>query len=42
MMNASFAGRPMSYTAKMTSVDVKQGDTWRVVHGHVSMNPGAQ
>ncbi|HYE66326.1 MAG TPA: nuclear transport factor 2 family protein [Pyrinomonadaceae bacterium] len=34
-------GRPMNYTAKMTSVYVKQGDKWRVVHGHESMNPGA-
>jgi hypothetical protein len=29
----------MNYTAKMTSVYVKQGNTWRVVHGHESMNP---
>lgn len=41
--NASFSitanGQPVNYTAKMTSVYVKQGNTWRVVHGHESMNP---
>ncbi len=42
MTTANFAGRPMNYSAKMTSVYVRQGDTWRVVHGHESMNPGAQ
>ena len=35
------AGRTMNYTGKMTVVYVKQGDTWRVVHGHESVNPGA-
>lgn len=35
----SMGGQPMHYTAKMTSVYVKQGNTWRVVHGHESMNP---
>jgi uncharacterized protein (TIGR02246 family) len=42
--NGSFTmtmgGQPMHYTAKLTSVYVKQGNTWRVVHGHESMNPG--
>lgn len=35
------SGRPMHYTGKITSVYVKQGGVWRVVHGHESMNPGA-
>jgi ketosteroid isomerase-like protein len=37
---ASFGGQPMQYTAKVTSVYTKQGNTWRVVHTHESMNPG--
>jgi ketosteroid isomerase-like protein len=37
-VNASFAGQPVNYTAKVTSVYVKQGNTWRVVHGHETMN----
>jgi ketosteroid isomerase-like protein len=36
---ASFAGQPMNYTAKVTSVYQKQGGAWRVVHGHETMNP---
>ncbi len=39
---ASFAGQPVNYTGKMTSVYVKQGNTWRVVHGHESMNPASK
>jgi ketosteroid isomerase-like protein len=39
---ADFGGRPLNYTAKVTAVYVKQGNTWRVVHAHESMNPGAQ
>ena len=38
----SMGGQTMNYTCKMTSVYVKQGATWRVVHGHESMNPGAR
>ncbi len=38
----SFAGRTLSYTSKVTTVYAKQGNTWRVVHTHESMNPGAQ
>lgn len=38
----NIAGRTMSYTSKVTSVYVKQGNTWRVVHTHESINPGAQ
>ena len=35
-------GNMMNYTGKVTSVYVKQGNTWRVVHGHESFNPGGQ
>ena len=42
MATVNLAGRPMNYTAKITSIYAKQGNTWRVVHGHESMNPGAQ
>ena len=35
-------GRTLHYTSKMTSVYARQGNTWRVVHGHESLNPGAQ
>ena len=38
----NIGGRTMHYTSKMTSVYVRQNGTWRVVHGHESMNPGAQ
>lgn len=38
----NFAGRTMSYTSKVSTVYAKQGNTWRVVHMHESMNPGAQ
>ena len=41
-VSASFAGQPINYTGKMTNVYVKQGSTWRVVHSHESMNPGAK
>jgi len=41
-VSASLAGQPINYTAKVTTVYVKQGNTWRVVHGHESMNPGAK
>ncbi len=39
---ATFAGQPMNYTARMTSVYVKQGGSWRLVHGHESMNPSSK
>ena len=39
-VSGTFAGQPLNYTAKVTSVYVKQGNTWRRVHGHESMNPG--
>jgi ketosteroid isomerase-like protein len=38
----SVGGQTMNYTGKITAVYVKQGNTWRVVHGHESMNPGAK
>lgn len=41
-ISASFGGQPVNYTAKVTSVYVKQGNTWRVVHAHESMNPGVK
>lgn len=36
----TMGGQPINYTAKVTSVYVKQGSTWRVVHTHETMNPG--
>ena len=39
---ATLNGQPLQYTGKMTSVYVKQGNTWRVVHGHESINPAAK
>lgn len=39
---ANFNGRPINYTGKMTVVYRRQGNDWRVVHGHESINPGAQ
>jgi len=38
-VSATFAGQPMNYTAKATVIYVKQGNVWRVVHAHESMNP---
>jgi ketosteroid isomerase-like protein len=40
--SVNFGGRTVNYTSKVTTVYVKQGNTWRVVHTHESMNPGAQ
>jgi ketosteroid isomerase-like protein len=37
--SVSMGGQAMHYTAKATTVYVKQGNTWRVVHSHESMNP---
>ena len=39
-VSMTMAGQPINYTGKVTSVYVKQGNTWRVVHAHESMNPG--
>ncbi len=41
-ISASFGGQPVNYTAKVTSVYAKQGNTWRIVHSHESMNPAAK
>jgi len=41
-VSGTMAGQPINYTSKMTTVYVKQGNTWRVVHGHESMNPAAR
>ena len=41
-VSASFSGQPVNYTAKVSNVYVKQGNTWRVVHSHESINPGAK
>lgn len=38
----NMGGRVINYTGKVTSVYRRQGDTWRVVHGHESVNAGAQ
>jgi len=38
-VSMTMAGQPINYTGKVTSVYVKQGNTWRVVHAHESMNP---
>ncbi|MEP6637554.1 MAG: nuclear transport factor 2 family protein [Acidobacteriota bacterium] len=41
-ISATFAGQPINYTAKVTSVYIRQGNTWRVVHAHETMNPQAK
>lgn len=41
-VSVSMGGQPISYTAKVTSVYVKQGNAWRVVHAHESINPSAK
>ncbi|HEX8889698.1 MAG TPA: nuclear transport factor 2 family protein [Pyrinomonadaceae bacterium] len=41
-VSVSFSGQPLNYTAKVTSVYVKQGNTWRVVHAHETVNPAAK
>lgn len=41
-VTAQMGTSPINYTAKVTSVYVKQGNVWRTVHGHESMNPGQQ
>lgn len=40
--SVNFGGRVMNYTNKVTTVYVRQGNSWRVVHVHESINPGAQ
>ena len=41
-VSVTFGGQPLNYTAKATSIYVKQGNTWRVVHAHETMNPAAK
>ena len=41
-VTANLGGKVVSYTGKVTSVYAKQGNTWRAVHAHESMNPGAE
>lgn len=41
-VTASFGGKVVNYTGKVTSVYVKQGSTWRVAHGHETINAGAE
>lgn len=41
-VSISMGGQPINYTAKVTSVYVKQGNSWRVVHSHESTNPSAK
>jgi len=41
-VSVSFGGQPVNYTAKVTSVYVKQGNTWRVIHAHETINPAAK
>jgi ketosteroid isomerase-like protein len=41
-VSGTMGGQPINYTSKITSVYVKQGNTWRVVHAHESMNPAAR
>ena len=41
-VSVNFGGQPLNYTAKVTSVYIKQGNTWRVVHAHETINPAAK
>ena len=41
-VTASVGGKVMNYTGKVTSVYVKQWNTWRVAHGHETINAGAE
>jgi ketosteroid isomerase-like protein len=41
-VSMSMGGQPINYTAKVTSVYVKQGGAWRVVHAHETMNPAVK
>jgi ketosteroid isomerase-like protein len=40
MVTANVGGQPKNYTGKATAVFARQGDRWRLVHGHESANPG--
>ena len=41
-VTVSAGGREITYTGKVTSVYVKQGNTWRNVHGHETTNPSGE
>jgi len=41
-VTADVGGKVINYTGKVTSVYMKQGNTWKNVHGHETMNPGTQ
>jgi ketosteroid isomerase-like protein len=41
-VTASAGGREINYTGKVTSVYVKQGNTWKNAHGHETINPSGQ
>jgi ketosteroid isomerase-like protein len=41
-VSASMGGQPFNYTGKVTTVYVRQGNTWRVVHSHETMNPSSR
>jgi ketosteroid isomerase-like protein len=41
-VTVSAGGKEINYTGKVTSVYVKQGNTWKNVHGHETINPSGQ
>lgn len=41
-VTTNVSGRTLNFTGKVTSVYNRQGNTWRSVHVHESINPGAQ
>ena len=41
-VSGNFNGQPLNYTAKVTAVYVKQGNTWRIAHEHETINPGGR
>ena len=41
-VSMTMGGQPINYTGKVSSVYVKQGNTWRVAHAHETMNPAAR
>ena len=42
LVTASVGDRTGERSGQVTSVYVKRGDTWRVVHGHETINPAMQ
>jgi ketosteroid isomerase-like protein len=41
-VTSNMAGTVMNYTGKVTAVFVREGGTWKIVHGHESLNPGME